>query len=556
MAFRTNSSQQLSLEDRFQLASKREQSFVLKSWAKGFSEIVFPAINEERFACLYSQDEASRPNSPINILVGALMVKELFQLTDEELVETLVCGDLRFQYALHTTSFNEQPVSKNSFNRFRRRLYLHYLETGEELLHQEMEALAEQFRQFLGIQPTMKRMDSLMVAANCRRLSRLELLYTCVQKLVKTLHKEDPTLVPESMSHYLEAADANQLFYHDKETETDEKLTRVIQEAQSLEELLHETHHTVPDFQLLHHVLNEQTTKNEAGLRQAKAGKEITSNSIQHPSEPEATYRKKAGKHHFGYVGNLIETVDEKGALITQYEYEVNTHSDVRFCEEFLEKMGTVEEEITLVADGSFNSTDNREQAARQNIQFVPTNLNGKAPAEIKGAFQIKDDDTLICPAGHQAYKVSYYKGSEKYCGWFMKETCKSCPLVDTCQPKMQKTAAVVTVTKKQISRARYLKHLKSEAFKAFANFRNGIEGVPSLLRRRYHVDKMPVRGFVRTKLWFSLKIDALNVKSLLKGINQREKEQKTRETLLAQRFLGIKILYPCFSLSSFLHST
>ncbi|WP_138314757.1 transposase [Enterococcus faecium] len=110
MAFRTNPSQQVSLEDRFLLASKREQKFVLNSWAKGFSEIIFPAINEERFAVLYSQDSAYRPNTPINVLVGALMIKELFQMTDEELVETLICGDLRLQYALHTTSFINQPM--------------------------------------------------------------------------------------------------------------------------------------------------------------------------------------------------------------------------------------------------------------------------------------------------------------------------------------------------------------------------------------------------------------------------------------------------------------
>lgn len=37
----------------------------------------FPAIDEERFSVLYS-DKASRPNTPVNVIVGASIIKELF----------------------------------------------------------------------------------------------------------------------------------------------------------------------------------------------------------------------------------------------------------------------------------------------------------------------------------------------------------------------------------------------------------------------------------------------------------------------------------------------
>ncbi|SMP60719.1 WG repeat-containing protein [Anoxynatronum buryatiense] len=131
----------------------------------GFSEIVFPAINEERFAVLYSDKAASRPNAPVNAIVGALILKEMFALTDEDLLESILC-DVRFQVALRSTSFKEQPFSDRTFSRFRERLYHYELETGEDLLKDEMEALAETFRQYLGIEPTLKRMDSLMVSSN------------------------------------------------------------------------------------------------------------------------------------------------------------------------------------------------------------------------------------------------------------------------------------------------------------------------------------------------------------------------------------------------------
>lgn len=50
------------------------------------------------------------------------MLKEMLGLSDDELMDSICC-DVRFQYALHTTSFEEQPISDRTFSRFRERLY-------------------------------------------------------------------------------------------------------------------------------------------------------------------------------------------------------------------------------------------------------------------------------------------------------------------------------------------------------------------------------------------------------------------------------------------------
>src|SRR5690606_25128238 len=84
------------------------------------------------------------------------------------------------------------------------------------------------------------------------------------------------------------------------------------------------------------------------------------------------------------------------------------------------------------------------------------------------------------------------------------------------CRVKNQKKYAVVTITPKTIARAQYLKRLSTEEYKKLTKMRNAVEGIPSVLRRRYHVDQMPVRGFLRSKTWFTLKIGAINVKRVL----------------------------------------
>ena len=54
MSFATNSSQQLSMFDATYNFPQREVKMLEKSWAKFFSENIFPAIDEEPFRVLYS----------------------------------------------------------------------------------------------------------------------------------------------------------------------------------------------------------------------------------------------------------------------------------------------------------------------------------------------------------------------------------------------------------------------------------------------------------------------------------------------------------------------
>lgn len=75
MSFKENAYQQLSITDSFSSLTAREQKALEKSWAKVFADELFPAIDEKRFDVLYS-DQASRPNTPVNVIIGALIIKE------------------------------------------------------------------------------------------------------------------------------------------------------------------------------------------------------------------------------------------------------------------------------------------------------------------------------------------------------------------------------------------------------------------------------------------------------------------------------------------------
>lgn len=521
MAFVTNSNQQFNFNDPLYSLTEREKKYLEKSWAVGFYKLIFSSINEERFKDLYSSNPASRPNTPVNVIFGALILKELFALTDDELIERMMF-DMLFQHALGTGSFEEQPVSDRTFSRFRERLYNYEIETGRDLVQEEMEALADSFASFSGVNRSIRRMDSLMVASNCKKMSRLEIMYTCVANMVKRLKKQDE-LISDQYKHYLEEDDVNKIIYHRRSDGLEERLQEVIHDGVNLSKQVPDSLYDSSEFRLLQRVLREQTESTPNGPK-PKDKAQIKTDSLQNPSDPDATYRKKAGKDHKGYTANIVELSPNEGPnYITHYDLKPNTYSDQSFAEDIIENLGEQEDELILIADGAFGSEDIKSAAKDNNIQLLTTALIGKSPEPILSEFQIDEEQgkVLSCPGGKEPIKTTYYPKTGMYRAVFQKTDCANCPYRTNCSMKEQKKSNVVSITSKTIARAKQVIHMGSQAYKEFAKKRNGIEGIPSLLRRRYDIDHVPVRGLVRLKTWLGFKIGAINSKRLLKSVQE-----------------------------------
>lgn len=518
MSFSPNQYQQLHLDDKFNFLSDREKRILENSWAKGFADIIFPAINEERFAVLYSTNSFSRPNTPVNVVVSALLLKEMCRLTDDELLASILF-DTRFQYALHTTSFKEQPFSDRTLSRFREKLYRYELETGIDLIKEEMENLATYFVKFLKINPSIKRMDSVMVSSSCKKMSRLEIMYTCVGNLVNRLNADKRTdLIPPNLSHYLNEEDKNNTLYRSKTEEVQLNLEKAISDAAELLSICEDTYSESEEYRTLKRALEEQACFTAEGAWKPKDKKEIRTDSLQNPSDPDATFRRKAGETHKGYVGNFVETVDEHVAIITQFGYEQNIHNDSAFCKEVVDELGMQESPVTLIADGAYGGTEATSHAKENNIELITTTLLGKDPNAVQGEFVIDEIEHQVvsCPAGHLPVQSTYNPKVDSYRVLFLNDQCNNCPNKEACKVKNQKKHAVLTISTKTVARAQYLKKLSTEEYKKLTRMRNAVEGIPSVLRRRYHVDQIPVRGLLCSKIWFFLKLGAMNVKRVL----------------------------------------
>ena len=126
---------------------------------------------------------------------------------------------------------------------------------------------------------------------------------------------------------------------------------------------------------------------------------------MQNPSDPDATYREKAGKQHKGYVGNIVETVGEKGdSVISDFDYKTNDHSDSDFCKEYLESRSDNAEKETMIADGAYGSEENRKLAESKNVELVTTALIGTTPDPVFTDFEMDNKGVRVvrCPAGYE----------------------------------------------------------------------------------------------------------------------------------------------------------
>lgn len=525
MSFRLNrpyADNQLTLTGGLTDLNERERKLLKKSWAQDFRDFIFPAINEERFAPLYSDNEASCPNTPVNFVVGALILKEYLGQRENEMMYSIIF-DIRFQYALHTTHLENQPINENTFRRFRKRLYDYEMQTGHDLLKEEMISLAEKMGSFMKLNHQMKRMDSLMISTHSKSMTRLEIIYQVnanAVKLLQTNHRDD--LIPEELKHYLEKDDLNDVIYYQRSEELHPRLALAIAEMELLiQKMDAAAWGGFDEYQQLLRIKEEQSKSDEFGKIIPKENNEITSQSLQNPSDPDATFRRKSGKSHKGYVANIIETTGEDGdSLITDISFEQNVHSDSDFCKEYLESRPDDAPHETMTSDGAYASDENFKLAVSKNVDLITTALTSKTPDPIYADFEMNEDGTCVvkCPCGHTPAKQSYNEQNELCRAVMNSECCANCPYRDKCNPKQQKNGFVVYVSLKKIDRAKYVRRMSTEEYLKIARLRNAVEGIMSVLRRKFRVDEIPVFGLVRTKMFFNVKVIAYNFGKFLRS--------------------------------------
>lgn len=237
MALSTYSYEQMGFGSGLDTMTDKEKSALGRSWAGAFASELFPAIDEQVFAPLFSE-RSSRRNVPVNVLVGALLLQELRQMQDNELIEAALF-DLRLRTALHISQMIGQPLSLRTLQRFRARLRRHREETGEDLLeicfiklggrlpdyirtYAEKTPYAALLKEGRGSRDGDRQPAEGIVPDSAGRSSRVALVIALAKALRKGMEENpsfDPIVIadPEIFKENCLPAHSDHMFYADEE---------------------------------------------------------------------------------------------------------------------------------------------------------------------------------------------------------------------------------------------------------------------------------------------------------------------------------------------------
>ena len=513
-----------------------------KSWAGLFYQHVFSQIDEKLFAPLYSSDNG-RPNFPVNIFAGLDIIKHLKGFVDEVLFDEYAYN-YQISYALGLRSIGELYFAPRTFYDFRARLYNYTLDHPQEsdAIFQQFEKLVQHFIEVAQLNTDEQRMDSSQIMSNIKRAGRLALAYDVLLQGIKAC---PPEILSSALKEFLVPNYKTKLLYKVKDSEAFSRLETLFNLGADLIQLVAENPElrVHPDIQLLGRFLNEQAIFNdERKVWLAKEDKAIAAYSLQSAYDAEATYRKKAGKNHVGYVVNLAETCAESNPvqIITHYQLEPNSTSDVEMIQKALPELQETTSVKDLYLDGGFYGSEVVKQAEDLGVKLHYTDMTGRNVTLDKlpyNVFSIEHFETILsCPERHEPLRSNFNPKSGILSAHFDLSTCTQCPVKEQCPVKFQKKDTVLRVSQKSlIAESTRLALQNLEERKESGSKRAAIEGTNSALKRARGAGKLKVRGLVRCSLVMGLKTIAHNFHQIVRFL-QGDTRQKRKKVLSAQQ--------------------
>jgi hypothetical protein len=278
---------------------------------------------------------------------------------------------------------------------------------------------------------------------------------------------------------------------------------------------------------------------------QPKDKKQLASERVQNPHDPQATYAVKGQgekkKEHVGYKVQVAETVCEATlapgeptrnfivGLVTHPAYESDEAGALKMEAEQA-AMG-LDQPPVLYVDGAYVSAQQLVQAHAEGREII-----GPAqPAPQKdGRFSVADfqvrveERQAVCPAGKTNTQCSRLEeaatGKVSYRFEFSTH-CHDCPLRERCLGKEQRHRTLVVGEHHSALQARRQEQ-QTHAFKQRMKHRNAIEGTQSELVRGHGLRQARYRGLGKVKLQNYFIGAACNVKRWLRGAAWKLQQQ------------------------------
>ena len=520
---RIDSCPQDFLIDPFDFLGPKRKELLETGWAALIRNDLFDKISVDEIKPNF-HTKMGRPTKELRTMLGVLVLQQMFDLTDRETIRQLAFNT-EWHYALNLRL--EDDETKYLCERTLRtyRLLVTTLEIDKILFRSLTDTLLDK----LNIPTKKQRLDSTHIRSDMRRLSRMELFRKTIEKFLKVIRREHNRLLnkrvdSELIERYL--GEKKGYFSQVKPSEAKVALQQVAEDLLMLVETFR-THPKIRGmgvFCLLQRVLNEQCNvvgEGEEAKVEIKNPKEVSSDSLQNPSDEDAGYCGHKGQ---GYQVQLMETYqDEKSEeepappdLITYLDVEPANCSDsdaaLPAIEETKER-GCAPGE--LVADSLYGSDDNVRKAAEEGVDLIAPTMGkpkSKKTTLILDDFTVEEEtgEVTSCPGGEEPCEIRRGKddGLKVY---FDPAICEDCEHRDYCSVGLNDDHMLV-YTPKQLRLAQRRVAEESDEFREKYRWRSGIEAVNAKLKRMLGLGRLRVRGLVRVRFAVTLKVLGWNI--------------------------------------------
>jgi len=516
---RVKDHKQLDIFDPWDFLSPKRRQMLDDSWAGLFKKEILPILPISAVKPFF--DKAfGRPTKELYAAIGVQVLQQTFDFTDEETVQQFSYNIL-WHYALNITEESDSAkyISLKTLWSMRHLIAEHELETTI------FDTITGKLAKIFNVNTDLQRLDSVHIKSNMRRLGRIGIFTESIHKFLVNLkrgHGAHFDSVEKRIRDKYFAEKALGCFSMVKPSEAQKTLLDVSKDLHELVQQfkLNPEVASMHSYKLMERVLNEQCNLTPSDTKEpvkVKTPKEIPSNSLQNPSDPEASYSGHKGQ---GYQVQVMETFcDDQTAkektlnLITHVHVEPAHNSDANAVMPAIES--TKQRELVpeeLLADSLYGSDENSQRAAQEGVNLIaPTMGTTKKGGLSLADFEVSEKNKILaCPEDKAPIAGNTKK--ERTTVIFDSAHCKNCDQREHCPVKEGKKFFYLRYTEKEMRIAKRRAYEQTDQFKERYRWRAGVEATMSEYNKRTGVKRLRVRGLKAVRFCATLKAVGVNI--------------------------------------------
>jgi Transposase DDE domain/Transposase domain (DUF772) len=495
-----------------------------KTWAGAFRKFILPNLPVDNLAKHYSKN-MGRPTKDLITAMGVAILQQIFDLTDVQTREQLAFNQ-QWHYALETFDPKEQLFAEKTLWTVRHHLI--QSNAGHDIFNTITDALADTFKVDTGKQ----RLDSVHVYSDMAKLGRVRIMARAITKFLKNFKRHFSDNYTSDISRQLKERYVKEkssgYFGNPKPSESKQRLLEIATDMQYLIEKysVNASVQNMSSYKLMQRVISEQCTIRE-GKAEPKPSKEISSDSIQNPSDIDAGYDGHKGQ---GYQVQLSETysrnkeASEENAtlpdLITYVTVEPANNHDSNALLPALDEMeerGIKPDEILV--DAAYGGDDNVVEAEQKEVKVISPVVGMKSGKTFCGfEFDDNNKEVLHCANGKSPTSVKQNKKGTFTARW-SKADCIECPFKDDCNTETGPRGRRLFYSEKEIRLWQRRQYENSSEFKDKYRYRAGIEATNARYVQMTGARRVRYRGLKNVEFAETMKALGINMFRVLKHL-------------------------------------